>query len=429
MTLERSTLQELPAVLNLRRAVVRVAQGADAGATVEAKGERLAIGTHPSNDLVLRDPKVSRFHCELRLGKDGARVRDAGSTNGTWLDGTRVESAWLRDGSTLRLGDAVLRFEAAAGVIELPLSEKTQFGELVGRSVAMRSAFARLERAAQSDATVLLEGETGTGKGQAAEAIHRESARRDKPFVVLDCSAVAATLIESELFGHEKGSFTGAAGRRIGAFEEAHGGTIFLDEIGELSAELQPKLLRVLENRELRRVGGGGAITVDVRVIAGTNRSLRAEVNAGRFRADLYYRLAVLDVRMPPLRERPEDIPIIAEHLLARLGVAPDSELRGATYLGRLARGAWPGNVRELRNSLERAVAFQLPVAPPSLDGAAPPSAAGTLAEGRDRAVWEFEHRYLQDLLKAHPNRQAAATAAGVSRVYLYKLLVRHGLS
>src|SRR5262249_48614896 len=152
-------------------------------------GERLSIGTHPSNDLVLQDPKVSRFHCELRLGKDGARVRDAGSTNGTWLDGTRVESAWLRDGSTLRLGDAVLRFEAGAGMLELPLSEKTQFGERVGRSVPMRSAFARLERAAQSDATVLLEGETGTGKGQAAEAIHRESARRDKPFVVLDCSA------------------------------------------------------------------------------------------------------------------------------------------------------------------------------------------------------------------------------------------------
>jgi two-component system response regulator GlrR len=426
MTLDPKTVEEPATALVVRRARLRVIEGADAGSALESHGDRLAIGTHPSNDLVLHDPKISRFHCELRFGKDGARVRDTDSTNGTLVDGIRIESAWLRDASTVKIGDTVLRFEDAAGVNQLPLSDQREFGELVGRSVAMRAAFARLERAAASESTVLLEGETGTGKGQAAEAIHKKSARRDRPFVVLDCSAVAATLIESELFGHEKGAFTGAAQRRVGAFEEAHGGTIFLDEIGELSAELQPKLLRVLENRELRRVGGAGAINIDVRVIAGTNRSLRAEVNAGRFRADLYYRLAVLDVRMPPLRERPEDIPLIAENLLERLGVAADAEVRSPDFLMRLSRAAWPGNVRELRNSLERAVAYQLPLAPPSTDGK--PGEAGTLADGRERAIWDFEHRYLQELLRAHSNRQAAAQAAGVSRVYLYKLLVRHGL-
>jgi transcriptional regulator with PAS, ATPase and Fis domain len=429
MSIDRPTVEDQLPSLAVRRANVRVAEGPDLGTTIASRAERMRIGTHPSNDLVLRDPKVSRFHCEIEFSKDGTRVRDCESTNGTLVDGVRVDSAWLRDGSTLRLGDTVLRFEDLAGVNQLPLSQATRFGDLVGRSVAMRTTFARLERAAASDATVLLEGETGTGKGHAAQSVHALSERRDQPFVILDCSAVAANLIESEIFGHEKGAFTTALQRRIGAFEEANGGTIFLDEIGELPADLQPKLLRVLESRELRRVGGTGSISVDVRVIAGTNRSLSAEVNAGRFRADLYYRLAVLDVHMPSLRERPEDIPLIAENLLDSLNVPCDSELRAPEFLARLSRSAWPGNVRELRNALERALAFQLPLVPPSIDGNAPPSLVpGTLAEARDRAIWELEHRYLQNLLRDHDTMLAAAKAAGVSRVYLYKLLVRHNL-
>ena len=245
--------------------------------------------------------------------------------------------------------------------------------------------------------------------------------------MVLDCSAVAPTLIESELFGHEKGAFTHAAQRRIGAFEEAHGGTIFLDEIGELSLELQPKLLRVLENRELRRVGGNGSVAVDIRVIAGTNRGLRSDVNAGRFRADLYYRLAVLDIRMPSLHERPEDLPLIAHRLLDQLGVPADAPVRSPEYLARLSRSAWPGNVRELRNALERALAYQLPL-PPSHSAPAAPRTQETLAAARDRAVAELEQRYLQGLVSSHATLQEAATAAGISRVYLYKLLVKHGL-
>ena len=263
-------------------------------------------------------------------------------------------------------GASALRFEFSAESNRLPVSAGNAFGKLVGASVAMRTAFALLERAAQSDVTVLLEGETGTGKGVAAEAIHRASTRAAGPFLVVDCGAIPPNLLESELFGHEKGAFTGAVARRVGAFEEASGGTIFLDEIGELAADLQPKLLRVLESKEYRRVGGNAMQKTDVRVVAATNRDLRAEVNAGRFRSDLYFRLAVVKVTIPALRERPEDIPITVETILRALGAdeASAAALRTPEFFAALGHSAWPGNVRELRNYLERCLVFQeaLPV-------------------------------------------------------------------
>ena len=402
------------------------------GTTFESRAGRCTIGAHDGNDAQLADPRVSRFHCEVVADAAGGRLRDLGSTNGTFVDGVRVADGWLRDGSTLRVGATDLRFEHAAGRQRLPLSVNDRFGSLVGRSTAMREAFALLERAATSDSTVLLEGETGTGKSQAAEALHRAGARRDKPFVVVDCGAIPAALIESELFGHEKGAFTSAEARRIGAFEEADGGTLFLDELGELPLELQPKLLRAIEAREIRRVGASAPRSIDVRLVAGTNRDLRAEVNRGAFRADLYFRVAVLPVRLPPLRARPEDVPLLAAELLDRLRVPASSRLREPGFYAQLQRGAWAGNVRELRNHLERCLLYEEALAPaPSTEeppAGADPGALLPFSEARDRALSAFERQYLERLLQLPGGRTQAARAAGINRVYLYRLLVRHGL-
>jgi DNA-binding NtrC family response regulator len=348
----------------------------------------------------------------------------------------RVSDAFLRGGSLVKLGRVGLRFEFSTESNRLPVSPASAFGNLVGSSVAMRTAFALFERAAHSDVTVLLEGETGTGKGVAAEAIHRHSARRDGPFMVVDCGAIPPNLLESELFGHERGAFTGAERRRAGAFEEASGGTIFLDEIGELAADLQPKLLRVLESKEYRRVGANAMQKCDVRVVAATNRDLRAEVNAGRFRSDLYFRLAVVKVTIPPLRERPEDIPVTVDQVLRALGAgdAQSAPLRTPEFFCALGRSAWPGNVRELRNYLERCLVFQdaqpLPAEGPR--GAVPSLAIDSklaYAEARRRAVDAFERGYAEALLRDHGGKvAAAAAAAGMDRVYLYRILRRHGI-
>ncbi len=421
----------------VRRFDLTVTEGGHlpAGHVWQSSSDRCSIGSHPSNDLSLDEPTVSRFHCEVRVDAEGALVRDLGSRNGTMVDGTYVKEAFLRTGSNLRLGKVGLRFELAAESNKVALSERTEFGSLVGRSVAMRMVFALLERVAASDVTVLLEGETGTGKGAAAESIHRAGARASAPFVVVDCSAIPPNLLESELFGHERGSFTGAAGRRVGAFEEAEGGTVFLDEIGELPAELQPKLLRVLEEREVRRVGSNLHQKVNVRVIAATNRDLRTEVNEKRFRPDLYFRLAVARIALPPLRERAEDIPPLVDRMLTVLGATPElaAPLRSGERLAQLGHASWPGNIRELRNYVERFLVFG--ETPPSFE---PPLATSSgpivdlsvpLPEARRQLLEDFERRYLARLVERHGARTVqAAAAAGVDRVTLYRLLRRHGL-
>jgi DNA-binding NtrC family response regulator len=428
----------------VRRFRLTVVEGPKAGLSWESSSDRCSIGFHPSNDLVVEDATVSRFHCEVRVGEDGARVRDLDSRNGTVVDGVRVADGFLRGGSLLKLGRVGLRFEFSSESNRLPVSSGNNFGNLVGASVAMRTAFALLERASASDVTVLLEGETGTGKGVAAEGIHRASTRRDGPFLVVDCGAIPPNLLESELFGHEKGSFTGAVAKRVGAFEEASGGTIFLDEIGELAQDLQPKLLRVLESREFRRVGGNAMRQTDVRVVAATNRDLRAEVNAGRFRSDLYFRLAVVKVTIPPLRERPEDIPITVDQVLRALGAdeAQTQPLRTHDFFAALQHSAWPGNVRELRNYLERCLVFQdaLPVSNegPRAGGGGGAGAAAwaaaidaklPYAEARRQALDGFERGYAEALLREHSGKvAAAAAAAGMDRVYLYRILRRHGI-
>jgi DNA-binding NtrC family response regulator len=410
--------------------------GPKQGAEWQSTSDRCSIGSHPSNDLVIDDPTVSRFHCEVRLDpRRGVRVRDLESRNGTILDGVSVQEATLRGDSLIKLGRSTLRFELGIERNRLPLSARTEFGSLVGTSVAMRTTFALLERAAQSDVTVLLEGETGTGKEGAAESIHAASARANGPFVVVDCSAIPAHLLESELFGHERGAFTGSTSRRIGAFEEAHQGTIFLDEVGELAPDLQPKLLRVLESREVRRVGSNSLQPVDVRLIAATNRDLRGEVNAGRFRADVYFRLAVLKIALPSLRSRPEDIPFLVERMLNALGASPDeaAELRSPEFISGLFRAAWPGNVRELRNFVERCFVLrrQIPIGEEGNSGPALLTVDASLSyeESRRRALAAFEQHYVRGLLQRHEgNVSRAARAADMNRIYLYRLMRKHGV-
>jgi two-component system, NtrC family, response regulator GlrR len=412
-------------------------EGPATGVTFTSAGLTCSIGSHPSNDLVIHDPTVSRFHSELAITPGGLEVRDLDSQNGTNLDGVWVTSAFLREASLLALGHTVLSFGLTASTLPAQLSAASRFGSMIGESAAMRATFALLERAATTHSTVLLEGETGTGKEEAALSIHAASPRAGGPFVVVDCGAMPAALLESELFGHERGAFTGAATQRVGSFEEAHGGTVFLDEIGELPLELQPKLLRVLERREIRRLGSNAYRPVDVRVIAATHRDLRAGVNGETFRSDLYYRLAVLRVALPPLRARPGDIPALARHLVQQLGAPAETmdRLLEPAFLGSLARAAWPGNVRELRNYLERSMVFDQPA--PLADASAvidaPPPRPLDLAVpygvARARLLADFERAYAEALLQAHGgNLSAAARAGGVDRVHLWRLANRHGL-
>ncbi|RKH32568.1 sigma-54 interaction domain-containing protein [Corallococcus sicarius] len=387
--------------------------------------------------LSSEEAAVSRFHCEMKTERKGARARAPDGRPGTFVDGVRWRQSRPRRGGGP--GHVATHSEAREEGGTHGPSERAVFGELVATSASARASFERMACAAACYATVLLEGETGTGKSRAALAIHRAGTRASAPFLVVDCGALPANLLESELFGHEKGAFTGAIQRRVGAFEEADGGTIFLDEIGELPAELQPKLLRVLENREIRRLGSNTHQTVNVRVIAATHRDLRAEVAAGRFRADLYFRLAVVGIPLPSLRERPEDIPLIAERILAGLGATPEqlATLTAPRFVAQLQHAAWPGNVRELRNHLERCLVFQSALPPAMsasgvLDPAPPPRAVDaslTYAESRRRALEAFERDYVEALLKLHKGKVSqAAAAADMDRVYLYRLLRRHGL-
>ncbi len=416
----------------VRQFQIEVVEGVDSGRQWMSSHERCAIGSHQSNDLVLTDLTVSRFHLEINIEPHGARIRDLESLNGSVVDGVHVNDAFLRGGSLIRLGKTVLRFGYLTEVNQLPLSSSHRFGSLIGHSAAMRACFTLLERAACTDMTVLLEGETGTGKEGAAESIHAASARNNGPFIILDCGAIPPSLIESELFGHEKGAFTGATNSRVGAFEAASGGTLFLDEIGELPLELQPKLLRALEGREIRPLGSNHYRTVDVRVIAATHRDLRGQVNGGKFRSDLYYRIAVVRALLPALRKRPEDIRFLAEHLLERMALKDSiaSSLREPSFLRRLERSTWPGNVRELRNYLERCVVFEqpLPVGEESTgDKRSLIDASLTYAEARKRALALFENDYISDLLERHKGDvTCAARVAGIDRAYLYRLIRRH---
>jgi len=424
------------APLLLPRYQLRVIEGPDAGLRVTSSSGRLVVGTSEKSDLRLTDSTVSRFHAELLVDAGSICVRDLGSRNGTRVNGVRVREGWVEPGVRLQVGESTALLEADAGTIEAPVSRAERFGSLVGRSVAMRQTFAALERSSASQATVLLLGETGTGKEAAAESLHAAGPRKDGPFIVVDCASLPANLLESELFGHTRGAFTGADRDRDGAMAAADGGTLFFDEIGELPPELQPKLLRALERREVKRVGGTHFRPVDVRIIAATHRDLRAEVNARRFRQDLYYRLAVVEIRLPSLRERLDDLPALVDALAERLGTDPEQRKKLIETPGLLAElqgHSWPGNVRELRNYLERGLTLGAwghhPPAEPQPPGAVVVDPSIPLKEARVRWTLALERAYLEALLQRHDsNVSAAARAAQIDRMHLYRLLWRHGL-
>ena len=412
----------------------------DGGPTVALGARPIVVGAHASCELVLVDPQVSRRHAELAVAPDGGvRVKDLGSTNGTWWQGTRVTEIVVPSGATVKFGGTPVRI-GGADAPSLPPSESDHFGAMAGTSLAMRELFAVLEMAAPTDATILIEGESGTGKELAARALHDASLRRAGPFVVVDCSAISEQLVDSHLFGHVKGAFTGAERDRKGAFVEASGGTLFLDELGELPLSAQAKLLRVLEAQTVQPVGADRPTAVDTRVVAATHRQLLRMVEAKAFRFDLFYRLAVVHVALPPLRDRLEDLPHLITMFYARRGATPgpvDGE-----NLDKLRRHAWPGNVRELRNVLERAWALSAPGATFGklrlwLDpGAAQQAASGEVVdtslpfkEAKERWNDQFERRYVSMIWeRAGANVTRAAELAGLSRRHFRELLYKHAL-
>ncbi|MGQ0508742.1 MAG: sigma 54-interacting transcriptional regulator [Myxococcaceae bacterium] len=433
-------LDQKTGTLRARQYEVTVVNGPDAGKSVPIKGT-LMIGSHPEAGLPLGDPTVSRYHLELHARGDGVRVRDLESTNGSFISGARVTEIIVEEEATVTVGKTSVRISISEQDLGRPKTERSSFGRVVGHSEAMHHLFGVLERVAPSDSTVVLLGETGTGKELIAEAVHQNSRRKDKRLVVVDCGAVAPTLIESELFGHIKGSFTGAVSDRYGAFLEADGGTIFLDEIGELPLELQPKLLRVLEGGMVKRVGEDKPRRVNVRVIAATHRDLEAEVEAGRFRRDLYFRLAVVLVRVPPLRERLVDLPMLARHFVKLMG-REEFEL-SPSLLQRLGDYNWPGNVRELRNVIERALAgaemdplpfetgSRVPTATNPSGVRASPDGLNDLPfkEAKERLVDSFTKEYLVALLaKCGGNISEVARTAGIARNYVHRLVTKYGL-
>jgi DNA-binding NtrC family response regulator len=412
-----------------------VLQGGDLGKAVTCPDRILHIGTQEGNALQLDDDAVSRIHLQIRNSPDkGIAVRDLSSTNGTWLPGgVRISEAVIPPGTVVELGHSQVRIDVLEEKVSESLSSQPGFGLMIGVSPAMRSIFARMERVAPTDETVLITGETGTGKELCARSIVGASRRIGGPLEIVDCGAMPPSLLESELFGHVRGAFTDAKSDYQGAFERANGGTVFLDEIGELPLEMQTRLLRAVENREVRRIGGSESIPLDFRIVAATNRLLEEEVNRGTFRADLYYRLSVVQFRIPPLRDRPEDIEPLARSLMSDLGLPGPFAIK-PEQVEQMKRYRWPGNVRELRNYLRR-----LTLGEASEPGTATAAVSGggvsdvdlslSFKAAKEAAVGRFERAYLAALLdKTKGNISEAARQAQTDRTYLSRLLNKYNI-
>ncbi len=432
--------------LRVQRYRLTVEGGAALGQSFDLIEPETRVGKSADNQIALDNPTVSRSH--FAVVREGERylLRDLGSTNGTYLDGSQVREAYLRPGALIEAGEVLLRFVPDQVPVQIQPSESARYGKLVGQSRRMRELFALLAQVAPTEAPVVLLGETGTGKGSVASALHESSPRAAKPFVVVDCASISRTLIESELFGHERGAFTGAVGQRSGLLELALGGTLFLDQIEDLDLDLQPKLLRALEERMFRRVGGTAVLKFDARVLVASRKDLWAEVLAGRFREDLYFRLSVFTLGLPPLRERKEDIPLLVDNFAGHemWSTLPDSVRELFEAHG------WPGNLRELRNAVQRA--SHLASGPGSmgnlsaqtlLQADAPNSAgaggvsgdalavsyAGTFRESKEALMNAFEREYLQRLITRNGGNVAkAAREADVDRKHLHSLLKKYGL-
>ena len=418
--MDRATVAVRGQTLLVRQFAVAVVDGPDRGARVVSSSDELAIGTAEGNDLRLTDPAVSRHHCTLRAVERGLALIDLGSRNGTHAGDVEITSGYVKSGVQIRIGQTTIVVQILDTDLEQPIATGDRLGPLLGGSAAMRRLYPLVERCAKSSATVLVVGETGTGKELIAEAIHDLSGRAG-PFVVVDCSALSHDLAESELFGHEKGAFTNADATRIGAFENADGGTIFLDEIGELPLALQPLLLRVIEARTIRRLGSTDYRPVDVRIVAASHRDLRGEVNDKRFRADLFYRLNVLRIAVPPLRERAGDVPLLAEHFWRMHRPDPPPP----ALLLHLAQGSWPGNIRELRNAVERAAVIGW-----KPDAAASPRVEqASYGEAKERAIEAWEREWVAQLVTgAGGNLSRAARVAKMGRSHLRELVRKHGV-
>jgi DNA-binding NtrC family response regulator len=429
--------------VKLHKCKLQVVSGPDEGRSVVTDKERLRVGSQPQNDLVLvEDRAASRHHFEIQYTERGYLLVDLNSTNGTFLDGRRIERAYLSPSSQIRAGSSVITFAPIDEEVTIEPDREGELCGMVGQSVKMRQIFGLIKRIAPMDVSVIIQGETGTGKELVARAIHELSMRSRGPMVVLDCGAIPPNLIESELFGHEKGAFTGAVSSRPGAFERAAGGTIFLDELGELRLDLQPKLLRVLENREVRRVGGNDVIEVDCRVVAATNRDLVKEIAAGNFREDLYFRLSVIHIHLPPLRQRRDDIPYILKRALAEPEVVERHGRKrfSPEALSLLMAYAWQGNVRELVNVLSHVLTFSegeeiLPAhLPPRVRGQAregplPFNEHLSFKDAKEQLLENFEREYITSVLaRCEGNLSRAARESGLHRKSIERLVKKYQL-
>jgi DNA-binding NtrC family response regulator len=414
--------------------VLRVLDGRSQGATLtvdDASPGALLCGKSPVCALRIDDPAVSRRHFSVEVKGEDLHLVDLGSTNRTRVNQLAVEAAFLRGGEMVQVGTTTVHVARAPAREAPEVATASRFGAVIGASREMRRLYTLCAKLAASTVSVVIEGETGTGKEALAEALHDQGPRAAEPFVVFDCTAVPANLIESDLFGHERGAFTGAVGSRKGVFEQADRGTLLIDEIGDLDLALQAKLLRAIERGEIRRVGGNAAIRVDVRILAATRRDLDAEVQAGRFRDDLFHRLAVARIELPPLRSRKGDIPLLARHFWGTLG--GDVSALPPDVLGRWESYPWPGNVRELRNAVARQIALGED-APQSV----PPASREEdvvervlamdlpLQRARNLIVEDFERRYLERVLARYGgNVTRAAEASGIARRHFYRLRAR----
>ncbi len=403
-------------------------------ATLEIANEVLTLGRDASCTLMIDDPRVSAIHADVVATARGVRLRDLGSRNGTFVDGVRITEALLTRNHMVMLDEVALEFEPSLPT-RSPRPRLSSFGALFGESMAMRTVFEKLARVAPTELSVLLLGETGTGKELAARGIHEASSRRDGPFVVVDCGSIPESLAESFIFGHERGAFTGADSARSSPFELASGGTIFLDELGELPLAVQTKLLRVIAERRIKPVGGSQWRSVDVRLVAATRVNLARAVNDGAFRSDLYFRIAQMRVDLPPLRERREDLPGLVSKMVGSVASPRDFDAVSSETLERLMRHDWPGNVRELRNAVEVACALS---EGGSIEIDAHLSRPGTTQswtdmggyhEAKRRVLERFEHDYFAGLVAAvGPKVSKIAELSGLARPHVRRYLRVHGL-
>ena len=446
------SVSAMPEPIQIEKCKLVVIDGPNVGTEHILAKPIVRIGTNEKNDLVLDDNTVSRFHSEIRHVGDEWLLVDRDSTNGTYVGNLRVREAFLYPNVELLIGNSLVRFVPLVEEIQVYPIARNRYGKLVGSAPRMREVYGIIDKVAPSELSIVIEGETGTGKELVASAIHERSRRQRQPIVIFDCSAFPENLLESELFGHEKGAFSGAIRTHRGVFERADGGTIFLDELGEMPIKLQPKFLRALENGEIRRVGGERTIKVDVRVVAATNRDLALMVEEGKFRRDLFYRLAKVRLCLPPLRDRVEDLDLLAEHFLAELrGKRPEGSIEARSFspeaIKLMGKYDWPGNIRELRNVVERSITFceeeavgvdDLPTDLQARMGL--PTNHGVLSqvdvdpgtglkEAKEVMVARFERDYLKGLLERHNmNISRVAREAGIDRRHVYRLMKKYAI-